>query len=212
MLAGGEHLLRAGDRFHNLFAVRSGCLKTFCVDAGGREHVVNFHFPGEIVGADAIYPGRHVGSIVALSTSVVCSLPFDALTRLSVTMPEIHQQLIRLISREIFSTAVIAGDFTAEERLAAFLVMIAARNPAEADSPASLELPMSRQDIANYLRLAPETVSRILARFQQAGLLTTDRRHVTLLDPAGLYAIGECMNPYATLRPGSAATERHLEA
>ncbi len=56
---------------------------------------------------------------------------------------------------------------------------------------------MSRQDIANYLRLAPETVSRILARFQKDGLVKADRRHVALLDPAGLAEISACMNPYA---------------
>jgi Mn-dependent DtxR family transcriptional regulator len=56
---------------------------------------------------------------------------------------------------------------------------------------------MSRQDIANYLRLATETVSRILARFQKSGLLRANRRQITLLNPEGLYAIAECMNPYS---------------
>ena len=55
---------------------------------------------------------------------------------------------------------------------------------------------MSRQDIANYLRLATETVSRILARFQQKELVKADRKHISLLNPDGLREIAECMNPW----------------
>ena len=64
-------------------------------------------------------------------------------------------------------------------------------------SETNLTLAMSRRDLANYLRLATETVSRILARFQKSGLLQANRRQITLLNPDGLYAIAECMNPYS---------------
>lgn len=196
-LRAGEHLFRVGDTFESLYAVSQGCLKSYAVDAEGREHVLSFHFRGELLGADAIYPEQHMANAVALEDSRVCVLPFRTLGQLATAMPELQQQLLRLVSRDLFSMATIAGDFTAEERLAAFLVMVSARLRGSGDAPTRLDLAMSRQDIASYLRLATETVSRILARFQRNGLLKADRRRITLLDPAGLYEIAACMNPYA---------------
>ncbi len=201
----GEHLFRVGDPFRNLFAVRTGCLKTYAVDSGGREHVMAFHFPGELIGADAIYPERCVSSCVALMPSVLCCLPFNVLTALGREIPELQTQMLRAMSRDVLGTSSIAGDFTAEERLAGFLVMVSARLHRARKPAAALDLAMSRQDIANYLRLAPETVSRILARFQKCGLVKTDRKHITLLDQNGLMEIAACMNPYSRSSHPSAA-------
>lgn len=196
-LAAGDHLFRVGDPFRSMFAVHTGCFKTYAVDAEGREHVLSFHFASEIIGVDAIYPERHVSNCISLVDSLVCYLPFPAVTRLAHDMPELQAQLFRVLSRDLLSMTSMAGDFTAEERLAAFLVMVSARLRARGQSPAQLELAMSRQDIANYLRLAPETVSRILARFQKSGLVKADRKHITLTDQDGLMDIAACMNPYA---------------
>jgi CRP/FNR family transcriptional regulator len=194
-LAHGEHLFRCNDAFRSLFAVRSGCLKSYTVDPEGREHVMSFHFAGEIVGIDAVSPQKHLSSCIALGPSAVCVLPYAPLAKLGHELPELPDQLLRMVSRYLLGNAVMAGDFSAEERLAAFLVMVAARLRQRGDCGA-LDLAMSRQDIANYLRLAPETVSRILARFQRCGLVKADRRHITLLDAAGLGSLAASMNPY----------------
>lgn len=196
-LAPGEHLFRVGDPFNSLYAVRTGCLKTCAVDPNGREHVLNFHFVGEIIGIDAIFPGQHFADAIALVESSVCHLPYRAISQLAREIPQLQVELVRALSRHVFSMTSISGDFTAEERLAAFLIMVSARHRLAGGGATELQLAMSRQDIANYLRLATETVSRILARFQKSGLLRANRRQITLLNPEGLYAIAECMNPYS---------------
>jgi CRP/FNR family transcriptional regulator len=193
----GEHLCRVGDPFRAMFAVHSGCFKTYTVDAEGREHVMSFHFASEIVGVDAIYPDRHVSSCIALSDSTVCILPYPALTRLGHEIPELQAQMLRMMSRYVLGTTSMAGDFSAEERLAAFLVMVSARLHHRGRASADLDLAMSRQDMANFLRLAPETVSRLLARFQKSGLVKADRKRIALLDPDGLADLAACMNPYS---------------
>ncbi|MFO1355208.1 MAG: helix-turn-helix domain-containing protein [Gammaproteobacteria bacterium] len=202
LLGAGDHLFRTGDPFHALFAVQSGCFKSYMVDAEGREHVLAFHFVGEIIGVDAIYPERHVSSCVGLAEqNSVCVLPYRSLTRLSQEMPQLQSGLLRMMSRYVLGGTTIAGDFTAEERLAAFLVMVAARLRRPGGWSGELDLAMSRQDIANFLRLAPETVSRILARFQKAGLVKADRKRIALLNPDGLSEIAACMNPYTRFGP-----------
>lgn len=201
-LAAGEHLFRVGDPFQTLYPIHSGCFKSYTVDADGREQVVNFHFAGEIMGPDAIYPEMHLSNGVALTDSSVCYLPYKTILEVALEMPAVQAQLMRMMSREVLGLTSISGDFTAEERLAAFLVMVSARLRTHGQAPTDIRLAMSRQDIANYLRLATETVSRILARFQKKGLVKADRKHITLLDPDGLREIGECMNPWAHY-PGS---------
>jgi CRP/FNR family transcriptional regulator len=195
-LRAGEHLFRMGDSFRSIFVVNSGSFKTCTVDTQGREHISAFHFAGDLIGIDAIYPDRHVSSAIALSSGTVCILPYTVLTCLAHEIPEIQGQILRMLSREMLGNSSMAGDFTAEERLAAFLVMVSARQRHRARESADLDLAMTRQDIANYLRLAPETVSRVLARFQKSGLIRADRRHIALLDTEGIEDLAACMNPY----------------
>lgn len=178
----GDHLFRVGDSFRAIYAVRSGSLKTYAIDELGREHVLGFHLPGELVGLDAIYPGKHQCNAMSLDTSTVCELPYADITSLASQVSSLQQQLFRLLSKDISVSHSLSGDFTAEERVAAFLLSLSARLKARGYSETRFVLAMPRRDIANYLRLATETVSRVFTRFEQDGLIRVDRRDVELLD------------------------------
>lgn len=106
-------------------------------------------------------------------------------------MPGLQEQLFRLLSEDTGKAALLAGDFTANERLAAFLVVLSRRYAARGLSDTRFRLMMARTDIANYLRLAAETISRILKCFQSQGLLRIERRDVELLDVPALEAIAQ---------------------
>lgn len=182
----GRHLYREGDGFQAIYAVREGAMKTYSIDADGREHVLGFHLPGELLGFDAIYPKVNRCSAVALTTTSVCTLPYARLSDLASHVPGLQAQILRLMSKDLSISVNLATDHTAEERLAGFLISIAIRS----DCVDELELVMPRRDIASYLRLATETISRLLAKFQQQGLVEVHRRRVRFLDVAGLRALG----------------------
>ncbi len=182
----GAHLYREGDAFQAIYAVRHGALKTYSIDADGREHVLGFHLPGELLGLDAIYPRYNRCSSVALASSSVCVLPFSQLAELAQKVAGLQATILRLMSKDLSMSANLATDHTAEERLAGFLLSLAQRTGAGTE----LQLAMPRRDIASYLRLATETVSRLLARFQQEGLLEVHRKQVRLLDLDGLRELG----------------------
>lgn len=185
----GEHLFREGEPFEAIAAVRAGTVKTYVLDRDGHEHVLGFHLPGEVIGLDAI-DGQHFPcSAVALDTVMLCRFSFPKMALLATRLPGLQQQLFRLLSRDIGRAALLSGDWTADQRMAAFLVALSRRLAARGFSPNRFQLTMARTDIANYLRLAPETISRVLRRFQHEGWLRVDRRELELLDRNQLEAL-----------------------
>ena len=180
-LRAGEHVFREGDRFEAIAAVRAGTVKTYVIDPDGREHVLGFHLPGEVIGLNAIDGEHYPCNAVALDTVMLCRFSFPKIAVLATRLPGLQRHLFRLLSRDIGRAALLSGDWSADQRMAAFIIAFSQRLAARGFSPNRFQLTMARTDIANYLRLAPETVSRVLRRFQQDGLLLVDRREVELV-------------------------------
>lgn len=185
----GEHIFREGDPFEAIAAVRTGTVKTYVVDRDGREHVLGFHLPGEVIGLNAIDGEHYPCNAVALDTVMLCRFSFPKIAVLAARLPGLQKHLFRLLSRDIGRATLLSGDWSADQRMAAFLITLSRRLAARGFSPNRFQLTMARVDIANYLRLAPETVSRVLRRFQEDGLLQVDRREVELIGREPLDAL-----------------------
>lgn len=189
----GEHVFRTGDPFRAIFAVRAGAVKTRTIDREGREQVLGFYLPGEVIGLDAIYPEHFPCDAVALDTTFFCRFSFPAMSALASRVPAVQQHLFRMLSKELGAASLLAGDHNADERVAAFLTDLADRHAARGFSATRIHLSMSRSDIANYLRLAAETVSRMLGRFRAQNLIRIEGRELEVLDPARLREIGRAL-------------------
>jgi CRP/FNR family transcriptional regulator len=181
----GDHLFRAGDDFKALYVVRSGAIKTYMDSEDGEEQIIGFHMPGDIIGFNGIAARRHVCNAAALDTSSACIFPFDKLARLCSRSPQMQTQLINWMSRTILrdeDMLLTLGKKNAEQRMAAFLLSQSGHQSERGFSATEFTLAMSRTDISNYLGLAVETISRILTRFQTAGVLSVHRNQVRILD------------------------------
>jgi CRP/FNR family transcriptional regulator len=181
----GEALYRVGDPFRALYAIRSGSTKSCEIAADGNVQITGFHMPGELLGIDAISSEKHPCDVVALEISEICELPFDKLEALARELPGLQHQLFRIMSREIMedeAQLLMLGRMKAEERLAVFLLNFSKRFQSLGYSDTDLRLPMSRQDMGDYLGLALETVSRLFSRFQDEGLISVQGRNVKILD------------------------------
>ncbi len=189
----GDYVFRTGDAFRAIYAVRSGIVKTVLVDAEGQEQVLGFYLPGEVVGLNAIYPEHYPCDAVALETTEFCRFSFPAMSALAARVPTVQQHLFRLLSKELGMASLLAGDHSADERMAAFLMDLGERFATRGFSRTAFHLSMSRADIANYLRLAAETVSRVLGRFRSQGLVRIDGRDVELVDLDGLERLARCV-------------------
>jgi CRP/FNR family transcriptional regulator, anaerobic regulatory protein len=191
-LAREQSLYSAGQKFRALYVVRSGAFKTFTVDGEGESQVLGFHLPGEIMGLDAIAAGSHQCSAEALEHSSACEVPYEKIETVARELPGLQQQLMRVISREVQQDQrhlVMIGRKVALERLAIFLHSLSQRLARVRRDPHEFVLPMSRRDLANYLGLVIETVSRLFSRLAEMGVIAVDRKTIRILDPAKLREI-----------------------
>lgn len=198
----GDYLAWEGDHFHTLYAVRSGALKSMSIDADGNERVRGFHLPGELIGLDALHGGAHLSSVESLTDSEICELPYKQLDQALDSVPPLRRHIMGLLSHQLATALSQGGDFTAEQRIAAFLLDMARR---QAPDSAGLCLEMSRRDIANYLRLVTETVSRVLTRLRGAGVIAVNRRQIRILDLQALREIAGSLAPQQVAQQRRAA-------
>jgi CRP/FNR family transcriptional regulator len=184
-----DKLVSYGDDFHSLYAVRSGSFKSYISDKDGVDQIIGFHFPGDIVGFDALKDNKHGSYTQALETAMVCELPYDTLDQMSVKFPKLRQQIMRFMSAEIkhdHDLMMLLSKRSAEERLLHFLIDLSQRFEERGFSPKQFNLSMTRNEIGNYLGLTVETISRLLTRFQKEELIKVNGKLISIIDFEGI--------------------------
>jgi len=180
-----EDLYAAGDEFRGLCAIRSGSFKTLLTSADGTEQITGFFLPGELLGLDGLGSGHYRCTAVALETSSVCEMPKEEFKEICRNVPALQGQVLHLMGEQfnqdqerLFSLGQLKG----EEKIATFLLSIGLRLKARGFSASRFNLPMTRHDIANYLGLAVETLSRILSSLRDQKVIGVNRRSIEILD------------------------------
>jgi CRP/FNR family transcriptional regulator len=184
----GETLIMAGARASAFFAVQSGCFKASAGGSAG-ERVVGFFLGGNLIGLEGLASGRHGATVVALEDSVACVLPYDSVERAERDLPPVQRRLHALLAHEIERDqhlAALVGSTRAEQRLAGFLIDLSERLVRRGYSASELRLRMRREDIASYVALNRETVSRLFSQLEQRGLIAVQRKHIVIRDMDGL--------------------------
>jgi CRP/FNR family transcriptional regulator len=184
-----EALYRPGDRFTAVYAIQLGTFKTTVLAEDGREQVVGYHMAGEVIGLDGIGDDRMTCEAVALEDSEVCLLPWSALDRMCAEVPGMRNNVMRAVSRgaaRASTMMLMLGSRTAGERLSLFLLDVAERYQQRGYSSREFVLRVTREEIASYLGLKLETVSRVFSSLQERGFIQVQGRAVKLLDAEGL--------------------------
>jgi CRP/FNR family transcriptional regulator, nitrogen fixation regulation protein len=166
-----------------IYKVISGTVRTYRVLHDGRRQIAAFLLPGDMFGLEA--GANHGSSAEAIADSVVLVIKRSAVTALAERDSEVARQLWTLTAQELgrAQNHMLLLIRNAQERIASFLLEMAARAP----GTDSVELPMSRQDIADYLGLTIETVSRTLTQLEdQAAIALPTSRRVVLRNPSAL--------------------------
>jgi CRP/FNR family transcriptional regulator len=187
-----QSVFHEGDPAKRVFMVTHGALKLYTLLADGRRQVTGFMFPGDFLGISV--DEEYAFTVEALESSELWWFSRKAFDRFLADHAQVERELYRLAAHELAEAQrqmVLLGRKAAAERLASFFLSLLARTERVTGVPeASFDLPMTRIDIADYLGLTKETVSRMLAHLRSRGLIRLQTQNrVEVLDRNGLRAM-----------------------
>jgi len=182
-VARGDAIFQAGDAADNCYYVVKGVVRLTRLLLDGRRHVADFRVSGDLLAFDS----DEAYDVTAEAVTDVTLVRYrrreiDQLTRQSSKLQTELLQITRMDVLRLQNRILQLGCQTAKERLASFLVGLADRGDEEAEDGCSIELPMTRQDIGDYLGLTVETISRTLGELKRDGAIRVVNRSTILLD------------------------------
>lgn len=189
--ARGKTIFNDGEDADYSYKVVEGAVRLSKVMLDGRRQIAEFSLPGDMFGFE--YGDAYALTAEAVTPVVVVRYHRTHIERLGDEFSDIRQELIAHLRqgwRSAQAHLVMLGRQSAKERVAAFLISLASHRGVKPGQ--SLELPMGRQDIADYLGLTIETVCRTLTDFKETRAISIpDRRHVVIRDLESLEALAE---------------------
>lgn len=180
----GQFLYTSGQNASDLYVVKSGALKIMTPLCGQDAHVSGFRLPGDLVGACGLTCGQYAFTAQALDRSTVCRLPMDRLRDASLRQPALVQGLFQALATQAAQAQrqVTRTNLPALARFAIFIKDLSTHHKKRSLSAKEFELPMPRTDIADFLALAPETISRLIATLTSKEILTIEGKTVKILN------------------------------
>jgi CRP/FNR family transcriptional regulator len=186
----GETVFSEEDITTSFYNLLEGVMRLYKLLPDGRRQIVGFALPGDFLGMNL--SGRHNFSADAIGTVTVCQFAKAAFNRFIEQRPHLLRRNNELAVRELSQARdhmVLLGRRSAEEKVATFLLGWRERQISLNGPPDKVALPMSRQDIADYLGLTIETVSRTFTRLERVGVIEIVHGGISLLDPARAEAL-----------------------
>lgn len=178
-----EYLIQSDEAFEHIYIVLSGSFKSSLFTPDGRDQIIAFSMPGDLLGVDGIYQNRHLWNVSALENSEVLVIPYLEFQLLAAKDLELQSSFNRILSHEIIKKNQIQmylNTMTAEEKLATFTLNMSYKYHLRGLPSQEFQLKMSRSDIANYLGLKLETVSRTLKKLKISKILEIELKRVKI--------------------------------
>lgn len=188
-----DHIFHEGDNATQIYRVETGHVCIYRNLPDGRRQIIDFAYPNDFVGFGSV--GLHTANAQAMQRTRLRCLPTSQLRTIMRENPTLGLEVFDHISSDLCAAQeriLSISQRSAQERLASFLVMLSRRNEMRGESPTKIALPMTRADIADYLGLTVETVSRIFSKFRRQGHIDLNQCIlVTLLDIEALTEIAD---------------------
>ena len=186
-------MLYEGDIDRLVFTVTSGCLKSYKQLSDGRRQITGFYFPGDFIGL--MQSDTYLADVEAVTDSGVCQMQRSDLNILSKDIPNIEHRLYDLTSgalAKLQGQIILLGRKNARERVTTFLLTLSKRAFERGVISNPVSLPMNREDIADFLGITTETVSRTFSALRKLNIIGPDvDRTVKILDRKELERIAE---------------------
>ncbi|MFZ9035098.1 MAG: helix-turn-helix domain-containing protein [Francisellaceae bacterium] len=184
----GQALFHAGDPFTAIYSVRAGTIK--CINR--QQLLLAFYYPSDLLGFDGIADGKYQTHAIATEDTTICKINYHKLLGMMGKIPKLSDFMLRMVSRQLNDLLIdIKHHKNTEQRFCAFLYQISQNFQRRGFSAKEFTLPMPRQDIANYLDLALETVSRTIHTLKEQNIIDINNKRVKILDYIKLKALAE---------------------
>ncbi|MEE8434895.1 MAG: Crp/Fnr family transcriptional regulator [bacterium] len=194
--AKGGVIFHQGTQHDGIYCVQSGMVGLRKTDEKGNAVLLNLIYPGQTVGMPSFFAGsEYMASAEALAPTTVCFIPGPVLTELVANNPELDLEFLKHISRDLseaYNTILANTSQPVRMRMAHFLLSLKDRCGIEQEAgKVVLELPITRNDIADLLSTRPETIARTITALTKDGLVAFKGRKAVLLDLEALYQESE---------------------
>lgn len=176
----GQLLFAQGQAFDALYILCDGAAKATNVSSEG-EHVIEFFYPGDVIGLSGFGQNQYSESVKLLKNSRVCRIDKD--TADFFNDPILNEALIKTLTKSLTKRqheAALNHQLESEERLYQFLKEQQRRSASSIDATI-FTLSMPRMDIANYLGVAVETLSRLMANLNERGVISAKNREISII-------------------------------
>lgn len=191
ILAKGEHLYHEGGGVPGVYMVITGALKGYKVDEDGSERVMRLYCAGDVLGFEGLAQREALVSVVAVDTAKVWKVTEQVPVDEQPESLDVTEIVLMGFYRELSLSAQVLemNRGSAEARLARFLGYYGEQQAQRGCKQQEFLLPFGRRDVANYLGIAPETLSRAFSGLRDKHILEVSDDHVVVLDPAALRRI-----------------------
>lgn len=182
MVEKNQTVYESGQTFQNLYTVHSGMFKSVYLTQQGDERIVDVFIPGQIMGFDGIHGGKYKTTIKALSSGSYCVIPFYPLQELAMKHRDIQSRLMKMMSAKIFQFEITHSEYTAIQKLVSFIKEISDLYYSRGFSAKQFPFQISQRDLANFLGLAEETLSRAFSKLKKQEIMILTNQQITILN------------------------------
>ena len=188
----GQVLFHEGTRPLGVFCVNSGRIKVYRLGIDGKEQIIKVSAAGDLLGYKALISEQHyVLSGEALDDCVVCFIPKEDFLKLLKPGSAFYMEILKAVCAEngtIANRMTEMAQRSVRQRLALSLLMLKDTYGLEMDRPGEVEINLTREDLANIVGTATESLIRLLNEFKREGLIETKGRKIRILDAPELFA------------------------
>lgn len=182
----GQYVFIEGGYASGLYCVNKGIIKLFKLGADGNEQIIRLAKAGDVLGYRALISGEpYFGTAETIGESIICFIPKEKFFELLTTRPDITQQILKKLSKDLKSAEkkiMTNGHKPVRERLAEALFMFKEFFGMEEDGE-TINSTLKREDIANIIGTATETVIRILSDFKEEKLIELNGKKIIIKRP-----------------------------
>ena len=191
----GDILYQEGNRISGFFCVNSGIIKVFKTGFDGKEQIIRFAKQGDIIAYRSVLSNELAcTSAKVIEDCQVCFIPSEILTSFIKTNPAYALELLKLACHELGEANSFITDIaqkTVRERLAEVLLLL--KDEFDLDNNNTLKISLTREELANMVGTATESVIRLLSEFKQDRLIDLQGRKIKFINVAGLTKVANLM-------------------